>query len=389
MLHPRVTNPRVWIAGAGVSGSFLALRLRKLGYSATIWHAPFSRYKAVESVPRKVALLLKEVAGSDCIPQIERAMLSEFYCFERSAFAECLLKKAIDAGVELKSAHDMPANWDLYCDVLIDATGRAAAWSGPVKRLGREIADLFEMPVDRRGMDRQIVATEAFWAYKVATSNQVTIGVISRHQKNTATAIQEAFRRFGINPAEARFVSRRFCSPQWALTPLAKHRLSVGDAAFAYYPLAGMGVNFALTTAMAAAAVLHTRWRCPAPCDIADEYYVELCEAARISHLTTLRGAREAASVSLVGLLVFSAKEVITGVQRGGFVVPEKAYLLADGSKVRWLGSVDLSQVRDLAHIPVSRAHLVEKLTKTLPERTNVQVLIEWCIQHKLLTSGS
>jgi hypothetical protein len=160
----------------------------------------------------------------------------------------------------------------------------------------------------------------------------------------------------------------------------------VGDAAFAYYPLAGMGVRFAMTTAVAAAAVLQTRWFRSESATVADEYYSELCEAARVSHLTNLAGAPMARRVSETEPLVFTAKEVDGGVLEGDYIVPEKTYLLSDGSRVRWLGSIDLARLRDLSSIPISSRSLTERLQKNVPTTRHAQRLVDWCVQHRVLS---
>ena len=78
-------------------------------------------------------------------------------------------------------------------------------------------------------------------------------------------------------------------------------------------------------------------------------------------------------------------REIEGGVQEGDFVVPRKTYLLANGSRLRWLGSMDLAELRQFAQFSISRRSLLEKLGHILPPGTDVERLINWCIQHEIL----
>jgi hypothetical protein len=233
--------------------------------------------------------------------------------------------------------------------------------------------------------DRQLVGSDWFWAYRLATASDASAAVITRHGQNTLAAAEQAFEKLNISPAGVRFVGRRFCSPQWAEKAICGNRISIGDAVFAHYPLAGMGVRFAAATAMAAAAVLQTRWERPENSSIADDYYIDLCEAARREHLANLTGSRGRAPHSETGRLVFRAHQIEAGVLRGDVVVPDKVYLLPDGSRVRWLGRVDLAAVREYSSVPVDRTELAGRLASVLGRQTDVHALIDWCIRRQVL----
>lgn len=377
---------RVWITGAGISGIVAALRLLRLGHSITIWQTPGFSYKAVESTQSISCQILEELDALHCLLECDSYIADGFCYFERSALAERLSIRARESGVVIRDSAEMPPEWNEHCDALIDATGRAANWSGAVRHYGREVADLYEIPAAGSYLGRQVTSEESFWAYRMGTPSIATAAVIARHKQNLAQTARDALRKLDVDVSTACYVGRRFCSPQWAEKPSELNRISVGDAAFAYYPLAGMGVRFAITTAMAAAAVLQTRWFRPETAKVADEYYRELCEAARVSHLANLAGATTARRVSETEPLVFTAKEVEGGVLRGDYIVPEKTYLLSDGSRVRWLGSIDLVHLQRLSSIPISRRILTERLRKDFSTATNAQRLVDWCVQHRVLS---
>ncbi len=376
---------RVWIAGGGISGSFAALRFLRLGYSVTIWQGRIVPYRAVESIPKQVQFLLEEMDAADCIAKSDGQVFGDFCSVERASFAESLLDKACQAGGELRDIQEMPLPWEGCCDALIDASGRRAAWSGKVRRFGREVADLYDVRLRDSDSGREIVSGEDFWAYYLRARSLATVAVVTRHHGNVKKATEDAFHQLQINASTARFTGRRFCSPQWAEEPILANRISVGDAAFAYYPLAGAGIRFALTSATAAVAALHTQWSRPAAKTLAIDYYFELCEAARVSHLSNLTLVPVISRVSNTDQLIFKAREIEGGVQEGDFVVPRKTYLLANGSRLRWLGSMDLAELRQFAQFSISRRSLLEKLGHILPPGTDVERLINWCIQHEIL----
>lgn len=324
----------------------------------------------------------------DCLFACGNGSADGSWCFEHSELAEILLRRASEAGADVRKVRCLPQPAGTTCDAFVDATGRTAAWSGPVRRYGREIADIYEVSLAHSATQRNLVATDWFWAYYLSATSTASAVVITRHGRNTPTAAKLAFEKLNINPKGVRFVGRRFCSPQWAEKVIDGNRVSVGDAAFAYYPLAGMGVRFAAATAMAAAALLQTRWECPEFAGIADEYYVDLCEAARTAHLVNLAGSSGIRRTPGTGPLVFTAREIQMGVLRGDLIVPEKGYLLPDGSRVRWVGGLDLTYLRQISSVPISKAELAERLVSVLGSRSNVNGLIDWCIGRHVLASS-
>src|SRR5947199_9733819 len=118
---------RVWIAGAGISGIVAALRLLRLGHSATIWQTPGFSYKAIESTQSASCRILEELDALDCLLECDSYFADGFCYFERSALAERLSSKARESGVVIRDSVEMPQGWDVHCDALSDATGRAAS----------------------------------------------------------------------------------------------------------------------------------------------------------------------------------------------------------------------------------------------------------------------
>jgi len=88
-------------------------------------------------------------------------------------------------------------------------------------------------------------------------------------------------------PKGARYLGRRPAFPQWCENPIEGRRIAVGDAAFAYDPLAGQGIRFALASAFAAASVIQD-WKENGDHGAANRFYRDFVGQARVRHLEFL-----------------------------------------------------------------------------------------------------
>jgi len=88
-------------------------------------------------------------------------------------------------------------------------------------------------------------------------------------------------------PKGARYLGRRPAFPQWCENPIEGRRIAVGDAAFAYDPLAGQGIRFALASAFAAASVIQC-WKENGDHGTANCFYGDFVRQARARHLEFL-----------------------------------------------------------------------------------------------------
>jgi 2-polyprenyl-6-methoxyphenol hydroxylase-like FAD-dependent oxidoreductase len=84
-----------------------------------------------------------------------------------------------------------------------------------------------------------------------------------------------------------RYLGRRSAFPQWCENPTEGPRIAVGDAAFAYDPLAGQGIRFALASAFAAASVIQC-WKENGDRGTANCFYGDFVRQARARHLEFL-----------------------------------------------------------------------------------------------------
>jgi hypothetical protein len=155
----------------------------------------------------------------------------------------------------------------------------------------------------------------------------------------------------------------------------------------AYNPLAGHGIRFAIQSAFAAAAVIRT-WRdTPADAAVAEQYYEEFVSAAWRRHIAFLRGpsVSRQANPSLAGQVRFIALTRVTGIQRDGRIVPEEAVQLLDGGLVRWVGGVDLLNMRNLAAVPIQLPQLIARLSILGLMPGQASQLVEWCLVRGVL----
>src|ERR1039458_9089245 len=118
----------------------------------------------------------------------------------------------------------------------VDATGRSAAWSRPVVRQGRDVATLFEAARAPRTPAR-ITRLAHGWAFSIGVDLAATIGLVGGYSD-----LMDGVTRASLGvEGDIRFIGRRPAFPQWCQSPIRERRISVGDAALAYNPVAGHG----------------------------------------------------------------------------------------------------------------------------------------------------
>jgi 2-polyprenyl-6-methoxyphenol hydroxylase-like FAD-dependent oxidoreductase len=179
---------------------------------------------------------------------------------DRLVLRRAVIAEAASRGAEIRTLRQLPEP-DAGAFASIDATGRRAAWSHPVERYGRSVADVFSAPGSASRFTALVVGLSEAWGYAAADEAGTTIGVI-HDGRLPRLEIERAIRpTFGLaQDALLMYLGRRPAFPQSAATPLRGRVLAIGDAAFSHDPIGGRGLSFALGSAFAAAAVLQT-WR--------------------------------------------------------------------------------------------------------------------------------
>jgi hypothetical protein len=381
-------EPCVVIAGNGVAASAVACRLLGAGFGAVLLagrHRGATALAAspvVEALSEATARLFGEVglagaleaAGAVVVEGFEnrygsspgesRWLEAMWIHVDRHRLARSCLTLARRRGATLVPAAARAAPQDpheLGAFAVVDATGRAARWSRPVSRSGSGVATLYAGRSGRNGVGGPrrssarsgcIVRTPEGWAYRLDHPDGTTVGAVAGSASGRALTAKvaaslelddaDAFVRVGSQPA---FV-------QWSDECAGPGNfLTVGDAALAYSPVAGQGVRFAISSALAATAVI-TSWRDGGgPSEaIGTDYYRSFVGGARDRHLAKLAALDEDVRPEPVDLdrrLRFIASVRPMEMNMGGRIVRDEGCVLADGGLVRWVGGFDLLHMRD------------------------------------------
>jgi flavin-dependent dehydrogenase len=410
----QVKSPRVVIGGVGLSAGMLALRLRAFGFSVLLIDTGLRPYSAVESVPSAVLRGLWDLGLKECLSEAMTEKTSQFenrlgpdpvitgveYAFvNRTRLAQSLLRRAIRSGAELRREKRLSQIMVGTTEVLfmeapfdfaVDATGRSAVWSRPLCRSGREVVELYAVLGFRHAPHGAIVKTPNGWAYLLAKREEATLGVAGTPPSKDEVAY--AVEAFHLTHGQLRLLGRRPSFPQWASSSLQGTRLSIGDAAVAFSPMAGSGIQFAFASALTAAAVIRTCQFQPDLRSTAEEHYRDFCFGAQRHHIRRLSEALSPPRVeSIPSAVQFAAPVRWKGVHRDGWIVPERVYELPSGECVRWLGPVDLASMERAARSVTLSSDLVIKLYKNglVRSAAQAQQLVEWCWRNGLLRDAA
>jgi len=322
---------------------------------------------------------------------------------DRRSLAAVFLDRARERGAVVTEVGRLPPASSLSAAAVVDATGRAAAWSRPLVTDGHAVAWQFEgAPQADAGL--RMVQGDRWWAYRLATPTSTWAGVVAAGGA-VSTSDDEgpdtgaALTRLGLDPAEMVPRGRRAARVQRAVHPVRGRRIAVGDAALAHDPVAGAGIRFALASAIAAATTIATWLDDPDRHDLAAGYYTDLVVGEHLRHLEARRsihadGGRDAPLdtepvpdvLPVPAVVRFSATVVEAPLAVDGLIRPGEAVRLPDGTLTRWLGSFDLLVLARLASHPVSRVLLLARLQQEGLGRAAARRVLEWATRHGLLT---
>jgi 2-polyprenyl-6-methoxyphenol hydroxylase-like FAD-dependent oxidoreductase len=406
----------VLVGGAGIAAAATSLRLIKLGIPPLIVCTSTPIQAGIEAIPEVAVPLFAELGMLQVLSSARATIVEGFendwddreivrsglwFHVDRRRLAEAAMREAVRQGATLRTAPSLPkltqANKALVADLdgrerqfdaVIDATGRSAVWSRPTRRHGMQVADLYSLAVQESTRGRIGRAGQG-WAYRIGLDDETTVAIMSsgkRRRKPTAGV----FRTLGLVETNCVYRGRRPAFPQWAEQPVEGRRLSVGDAALAYDPIAGQGIRFALSSALAVATVVNT-WRyTPTKTEAANRFYLDFIARARQRHLQFVDAARmgtpaEPFLQAVPDFVVFRGETGAAELQIGSRIVRGTAVRLHDGSWVRWVGGVDLLRLRDLAHTPVRSSDLARKLASSGIDVDKASTIMAWCAREGLL----
>jgi 2-polyprenyl-6-methoxyphenol hydroxylase-like FAD-dependent oxidoreductase len=423
-------DPTVVIAGDGVAATTLACLLRDDGFGVVLLtprrRSAGSRIPAapvIEAIPEATVRLLADVglapalAAADAVtvhgfdnayrPDAARTLDGVWTHLDRVQLARECLRAARRRGATVLPATTIgpPTNLPrdgvqvpvgetyLHAMAAVDATGRAARWSRPITRSASGAATLYTGPGRTLARSGRIARVWDGWAYRLDHPQATTIGVI-RRRSAAAAALDgilagdlgiddpELFVRVGIRPATV----------QWSSQPVAPCRLAIGDAALALSPIAGQGLRFAISSALAAAAVLRT-WN-DGSTKLASDYYRCFVDGVRSRHLaklTVIAGGRSFESAAADNpnrdpldpdrRLRWVSHVEHVGINRGGRIVADKCCVLPDGGLVRWIGGFDVLLLRDAVASGRTAPEIGAHLTRLGVADTSAQALLAWAIR--------
>jgi len=412
----------ILIGGAGIAAAAVAMRLCKLGFRPMILATGGHILPGIEAIPEAALPLVKELELEPVLRKANSVVVDGFenhwnvdepelrtgkwIHVERSLLAKAAIVEAVHHGAVLRLCRSLPKlssrpssvhialdGVQLHFEAAIDATGRSAVWSRPVRRRGKQLANIFKCPQEL-SLRGRVVRLGKGWAYRIGVEGSTTVAVLTP-QRGSQAADAKAQDALGIARGEFEHTGRRPAFPQWSENPVQQRRLAIGDAALAYDPLAGQGIRFALSSALTAAAVVNTWRHSPGGRERAAHFYYDYVDQSRRQHLEfigQLRAPKTSAAAAtgvLHEVVVFSGQTKITELQVESGIVTGEAVVLPGGAAVRWVGGVDLLRVRDLARSPVRPSEMAERLASPECSPTHITAVLGWCMRHGLISAAA
>jgi flavin-dependent dehydrogenase len=417
----RLDSRDVLIGGAGIAAGAAALRLSSMGFRPLLLATGGRITPGAEAIPETALALFAELEIQDLLVQAGGVVIEGFdnhwnpeepvlrsgrwIHVERASLAKVILQEAVKRGACVRICKSLPKlsvnsesasivleSARLHFQAAVDATGRSAVWSRPIQRVGNQVADIFSVAAAPYLRSR-VLRRSGKWAYRIGLKNHATVALVA--EEGTRRNHPDATTReaLGIH-GRLQFVGRRAAFPQWSESPVEFRRLAVGDAALAYDPIAGQGICFALSSVLAATAVIKTWQASPAANASAERFYRDFVAQRRQRHLAFLDHMHaghlppERAAEPLPEEIVFSGRTARTDLQIDSQIAEAEAVVLPDGSAVRWVGDVDLLRLRELVARPVRSSRVIESLVSARRPPSQVIALLHWCIQQKLVRAA-
>jgi menaquinone-9 beta-reductase len=430
------THAKVVIAGGGPAAAAIAVSLLSSGIRTLLLVSQRPTPRMAEAIPSAALPLIEalgliglvrqvgiSVKGMENWSDAENPVIREdsFVLVDRTEFARSMLEAAMLRGAQIETIMRRPAL--VQCrdgvgvevagrvhefDAAIDATGRAAIWSRPIKRASRMIAHVFEAPPMTRPVGLKLVRSDAEWAYRISLRNFTTVVIISPHQqslefpKNFAAALE-------ISPRNSRLIYRRAAGAQWAPSTIKNRIIAIGDAALAHDPISGQGIRFAFGSALAAAAVIRTWLHSPQDRTTPSEFYTNFVNRERRRHVKFLRSfygsyidaedepaadldtkpvisGYSEPSLTLGSKIYFSGRVESAPLHIDGYIQRGEIIRLRDRGAVRWLGGFDLLRLRDLTRPAIGIADLIRSLEQEGLDADRAIAVVDWCVANRILS---
>jgi flavin-dependent dehydrogenase len=410
----------VLIGGAGIAAAAVAVRLCTLGFRPLILATRSRILSGVEAIPEAALPLFEQLGMRNVLRQANGLLVEGFenhwrgndpalrpgrwIHVERTALAEAAINYALKQGAVLRLCESLPklVRSDSLCithhgkclsfEAAIDATGRSAVWSRPIQRYGRQLADIFFSSGQSSPRGR-VARLSQGWAYRIGLDRSATIAILGEHTMHRQALDVLAQEALGLSSGQINYVGRRPAFPQWSENPIRDKRVAIGDAAFAYDPLAGQGIRFALSSAFGAATVVNAWRHSRGETAAVERFYLDSLTQSRCRHLVSfdqIRLAEQPAPLAvnpLPDVVIFSGHTIRTDLLLNSRIVSSLAIPLSDGTPVRWVGGVDLLRIRDLARSQIRSSDLAERLVSAGGMRSHIAAVLHWCVRHGLISA--
>lgn len=433
------SHAKVVIAGGGPAAAAIAVSLLSSGIRTLLLVSPRPPFRMAEAIPSAALPLIEALGLIGLVRQVgigvkgmenwsdaKNPVIREdsFVLVDRTEFARSMLEAAMLRGAQIETIRRRPAlvqcrdgvavevaGFVREFDAAIDATGRTAIWSRPIKRASRMIAYVFEAPPMTTPVGLKLVRSEAEWAYRIGLRNYTTVVIMSPHRQSLefpkyfADALE-------ISPRNSRLVHRRAAGVQWAACTIKDRIIAIGDAALAHDPISGQGVRFAFGSALAAAAVIRTWLHSPRDGTTPSEFYTNFVNTERRRHLQFSRsfyGSKiDAEDEPIADLdikpvvsghseqsptwgkeIYFSGQVESAPLHVDGYIQRGEIIRLRDGGAVRWLGGFDLLKLCELTRPAVSIGDLIRGLTRAGLDVGRSVAIINWCMANRILRSDT
>ena len=430
MNHSNWEN-NIVIAGTGIAAAAVASRLLSFGFHPVLLSRRLHHIQGVEAIPESALRLFDaldltpalEMAGGVWVEGFENTWHNsaavirpgKYIHVERSSLAQSAISIAIQRGATIVDCHPIAPltvedrsirtiinGVEQQFAAAIDATGRSALWSRPFDRHHQEIAQIYSIFGCENLLRGRIAQIPDGWAYRLGLPDTMTVGIVSSHHPSDEQILDLVRVRLCLPPTSLHLLGRRSIAPQWAAAPIQSRRLAVGDAALAYSPIAGQGIRFALSSSLAAAAVVRT-WRdSPTDRDYASQYYRDLVNTEKLKHLAHLDAfygdqpplnndslQPSFSDFVLPKAVYYTGQTQMTGLYINGLIECTEAILLPDGSLVRWLANFDLLNMQKFCTKPIVTTSLIERVILLQLNRSEAINLIRWCLERHIISTAN
>lgn len=454
MVQPRVNSyasSDILVVGAGPAGCAAAIGLRRLGHRVTVLYNPHN-WTACHGISARTLQGLRTAglshAASSVFPVSDRRVswngnestANTEHLLSRPAFDAALLADVRDAGIRVQQGlmrscreqadHGLLVgyragngeNHCFHCSFLVDARGRSGHGNGGEIKRGPGTLSLLQQRKALSAMPgSRVCSFEQGWAwvatlpsgetYVQLTVDAAAVQLPRRHDLDcwfdSQVSAIPSLRSICRDSEPTNGITARGSTSALQSCLVSGNTLRAGDAAMAVDPLSGNGIFQALSSALAAPAVINTIMRDPSHASLAREFYEERVRHSFLRFARTGRDfyrmesrwpdtpfwkdrqdwpdremAHPETSPTLLGV---ESRPVV----REGYIVSREVAVTSDQPLGVWhVGEIELAPLlRDLPVEQAARERLVQHRLRSACEgnTARAQLLTGWLRRYRIL----